>query len=162
MDALINLGIFVALLCVGYLAGTLAERNHYRRIRRRERASRNFPVFTDNDTKNLSGMQEAFLASGSIVVSVDYFKRFLANLRNLVGGRLSSYESLLDRGRREAMLRMKEDARRRGGHFIVNARLETSAIGNMQNNKNKVTCVEVLAYGTAIRLTNPELLAGKS
>jgi uncharacterized protein YbjQ (UPF0145 family) len=46
--------------------------------------------------------------SGSVVVSVDYFKRFLAGLRTLVGGRVTSYETLLDRARREAILRCKE------------------------------------------------------
>ena len=38
------------------------------------------------------------------------FKRFLANLRRLIGGRVKSYESILDRARREALLRMKTEA----------------------------------------------------
>ena len=44
------------------------------------------------------------------MVSVDYFKRFLAGLRMIFGGRVSSYESLLDRARREALLRMRLQA----------------------------------------------------
>ncbi|MFT6733724.1 MAG: hypothetical protein ACJAS9_001914 [Polaribacter sp.] len=39
---------------------------------------------------------------------MDYFKRFLAGLRNIFGGRVVTYESLVDRARREAILRMKE------------------------------------------------------
>ena len=35
---------------------------------------------------------------GNVVVSVDYFKRFVAHLRMIFGGRVHTYESLLDRG----------------------------------------------------------------
>ena len=34
--------------------------------------------------------------------------------------------------------------------IIVNLRLETSSIGN-QTRKNKVACIETIAYGTAIK-----------
>ena len=41
------------------------------------------------------------LVHGNVVVSVDYFKRFVAALRNLFGGSVTSYETLIDRARRE-------------------------------------------------------------
>ena len=47
------------------------------------------------------------LVQGSAVISIDYFKRMLAALRNIVGGEVKSYETLVDRARREATLRMK-------------------------------------------------------
>ena len=85
--------------------------------------------------------------SGNVVISVDYFKRFVAGLRNLVGGRITTYETLLDRARREAILRMKEQAHGLGGYIVFNVKLETASIS--KGRKNTVGSVEVLAYGTA-------------
>jgi uncharacterized protein YbjQ (UPF0145 family) len=79
---------------------------------------------------------------------VDYFKRILAAMRNVIGGTVRSYETLIDRARREAILRMKESAPV-GTSIIINVRVETSTIGNNTRNKS-VGCVEALAYGTAL------------
>ena len=80
-------------------------------------------------------------------MSVDYFKRFIAGLRNLIGGRVTSYESLLDRARREAILRMKQEAKDLGANLIFNVKFETASISKGRN--NQIGAVEVYAYGTA-------------
>jgi uncharacterized protein YbjQ (UPF0145 family) len=76
-------------------------------------------------------------------------------LKGLFGGRLNSFESMLDRGRREAILRMKEEARRMGAKAIFNVRLETSTLSSSSNgagrSKKGLACVELVAYGTAWR-----------
>ena len=95
-------------------------------------------------------MVGAALFLGSVVISADYFKIFASSLRNLVGGRVVVYESLLDRGRREAILRMKEQAIAWGGTQIYNVRLETSNIGSQAGGRG-LAAIEVTAYGTAIR-----------
>jgi uncharacterized protein YbjQ (UPF0145 family) len=59
-----------------------------------------------------------------------------------------SYETLIDRGRREAILRMKEQTP--DADIIINTRIETSVIGATANQKNAVGSIEVFAYGTAI------------
>ena len=87
------------------------------------------------------------LVAGCIVVSIDYFKRILAALRNIFGGNLSSYDPLVDRARREAVLRMKEQCP--GASQIFNVRIETSSIFKTSK-KGSVGSVEVLAYGTAV------------
>ena len=92
----------------------------------------------------------AEMVYGSAVISVDYFKRILAALRNVFGGTIRSYETLLDRARREAILRMKEAAPA-GTKIIINVRVETSTIGK-NTQKKSVGCVEALAYGTALIL----------
>ena len=97
---------------------------------------------------------KSYMVRGSCVISLDYFKRFLASLRNLVGGRVRAYESLLDRARREAILRMKENSG--GADLILNVRLENSAIGKSANNKKQIGSVEVLAYGTAVFYAPPD------
>jgi len=92
--------------------------------------------------------------AGNVVISVDYFKRFLAGLRGLVGGRIKSYESLLDRARREAILRLKKDAMDHGYHAVVNVRLETSRMANARG-KEGTAGLEILAFGTGLKLRQP-------
>jgi len=140
----------LVLIIIGYTAGTIAERRHYRSIRKREAAYLHLPAVTLKS----GGYPEAEVASatlvyGSAVISIDYFKRILAGLRNIFGGTVKSYESLIDRARREAVLRMKEMAG--GAAVIVNVRIETATIGKNANKKG-VGCIEAVAYGTAVTL----------
>ena len=92
------------------------------------------------------------MVAGSVVISLDYFKRVIAGLRGLVGGRITTYEPLLERARREAILRMIEDARSNGFDAIFNVRLETSRLANSTGNGKGTAGVEMLAFGTAVRL----------
>jgi uncharacterized protein YbjQ (UPF0145 family) len=141
---------FLVLILIGYAVGTLAEKRHYRSIQRREHAFLHLPAVSmkavdcpDDQVKS------AELVYGSAVISVDYFKRFLAGLRNIFGGSVKSYESLIDRARREALLRMKEMAQ--GATMIVNVRIETAIVGQKANKKS-IGCLEAIAYGTALTL----------
>jgi uncharacterized protein YbjQ (UPF0145 family) len=94
----------------------------------------------------------AGLVTGSVVVSLDYFKRVIAGLRGLIGGRIKTYEPLLDRARREALLRLVESAKRDGFDAVVNVRLETSRLANSRRDGKGTAGVEMLAFGTGIVL----------
>lgn len=142
-----DLIIFILTLIITYFTGTkLIERRHYNSIKKREREFLNLPAVTSKEIIEDRPIKEVRLVYGSVVVSIDYFKRFLAGLRNIVGGEVSSYETVLDRARREAILRMKESAK--GADIIINTRVETSTIGKTK--KGGTGCSEILAYGTAI------------
>ena len=84
----------------------------------------------------------------------DIRKRVIAGLRGIVGGRVKTYEPLLDRARREAVLRMIEDARAQGFDGIFNVRLETSRLANSRGDGEGTAGVEMLAFGTAVRLAS--------
>ena len=150
----LDLVLFVMLLAVGYGCGSLAERRHYASIAQRENEQLDFQAMTIEPRLGIKDVHKSFLVQGSAVISIDYFKRLLAVLRNIFGGRVKAYESLVDRARREATLRMKEQALAQGADIVVNLRLETSTIGNSANRKNRVGSVEAIAYGTAITLNN--------
>jgi uncharacterized protein YbjQ (UPF0145 family) len=66
---------------------------------------------------------------------------------------MKSYETLLDRARREAVLRMKEEARRQGYRLIVNVKVESSNIAG--GNRGGLPAVEAFAYGTALKPVAP-------
>lgn len=138
----------IVLLALGYVFGQYAERRHYRSIRAREKALRRIPAVAARFPPMYRNPMESHLVAGNAVISVDYFKRFIAGLRNLIGGRVTSYESLVDRARREAILRMKEAARELGGTMVFNIKVETSSIS--KGRRNTVGAIEVLAYGTAL------------
>lgn len=137
----------IFLVCM-YFVGSYIEKLHYDSIHEREDKLANLPVVTFDKSYELSNIDKVDLVIGSAVISLDHFKRFLASLQALVGGRMSSYESLVDRARREAVLRMQEAAP--GAEIILNVRIETSSIGSTAQQKQSVGSIEAIAYGTAI------------
>ena len=148
-----TLVIFIVLMGVGYTAGTFAEKRHYRSIHAREQALMHLPAVTTRTSHYTDAqIESADLVLGSTVISVDYFKQFVAMLRKIFGGTVRSYETLLDRARREAVLRMKEVAG--DAVVIVNVRIEAAPIGKKAR-KGNVSCVEAVAYGTALWLRPP-------
>ena len=152
IEAAINLGVPLLLLLTTYFIGGAIERRHYRHIRARERKWQQLPAITFSATPASWQVAECGLVNGSVVVSVDYFKRFLAGLRMLIGGRVKSYESILDRARREAVLRLKADAIERGYNAVINVRLETTRMANARRRGEGIAGLEVLAYGTGLKL----------
>jgi uncharacterized protein YbjQ (UPF0145 family) len=151
-ELFVNIGIPLLLLMFAYFVGSAIEARHYASIRRRERELQRLPAITFRTVPAGWEVLESCLVTGSVVVSVDYFKRFLAALRHLVGGRVKSYETILDRARREALLRLKEEAAARGLSAIVNVRLETSRMANGRRGGKGIAGLEVLAFGTGLRL----------
>jgi len=143
-----DLIILIALLAVGYVVGRSAEKRHYRSIIAREEELRGLAAVPMKSLPSMDPPPRTTLVAGNVVVSVDYFKRFVAGLRNLVGGRVVAYETLVDRARREAILRMKADAKRCGAQMVFNVKIETASIS--KGRKNTIGSVEVLAYGTAL------------
>ncbi|MEX0656918.1 MAG: heavy metal-binding domain-containing protein [Nitrosopumilaceae archaeon] len=69
-----------------------------------------------------------------------------AGVKNLIGGEIKGYTTLMSQARQEAIDRMVEEAKKVGADAIVNVRFVTSEI--VQG------AAEMLAYGTAVKLTN--------
>lgn len=142
-------GLPLLLAFGGLIVGTFLERRHLASIREREALFANCPAITSKQWDTTRTVADSTIVSASTVVSLDYFKRILANLRNLFGGRVRSYETLLDRAKREAILRLHEAAP--DSHIILNLRLQTTTIVSVHNRGKGIGGIEVLAYGTAVR-----------
>jgi uncharacterized protein YbjQ (UPF0145 family) len=142
---LIQLLLPIALLAVGYFVGRMLERRHYASIRLRERELAPIVALTTRFPPPGVDVVDARLVSGGVVVSSDYFKTFVAGFRSLVGGRFRGFESLLERARREALLRMKEQARAQGSNLVIGVRFHTTKVAG-----STTPSVEVIAYGTAL------------
>lgn len=141
-----DLVVFVVLLLLGFGFGTAIEKRHYKSIRKREAEWVHLPTIMLKKPLDPENISHIRLVNGSVVISIDFFKKFVAGLVNIFGGNVSAYETLLDRARREAILRMKERAG--NASEIINVRIETSSIS--KSTRNSIGSVEVLAYGTAI------------
>lgn len=132
-----------------YKIGKYFEDKHFASIKEREARYNNL-AFTPSDTIDEDRRVEAMMmVTGQVVIGSDPFKRYIASLVNLVGGRISVFEAPLDRARREAVLRMKEQALKIKADEVVNFRMDTMSVGG--NNGQPMGIVEVVAYGTAIR-----------
>jgi len=137
------ISFFVFLTC-GFFFGRRAEKKHFNSIIEREKQFMALPAVATKYPPQNKAYQQV-LVTGSVVVASDYFKSFMAGLINLFGGRVTPFESLLDRGRREAILRMKDNAKSINAELVFNVKLETARIVT-----GRAGAIEVLAYGTAM------------
>ncbi len=154
ISLLANFLLPIALLVFAYFIGNLLEKKHFKSIREREAANQEYPVVTFDTMPKSWNVNRAEMVTGSIVVSLDYFKRVIAWLRGIVGGRIKTYEPLLDRARREAVLRMVESAKSQGYDAVFNVRLETSRLANARRDGKGIAGVEMLAFGTAVKFAS--------
>lgn len=141
-----DLLIAIALLIICYFTGRSREKKHYKSIREREVKLYKQPHINFSKNVNVSKpVKNAKLVSASVVIGCDYFKVFLASLRNIFGGNVSAYESVLDRGRREAILRIRESAYRMNADLVMNIKIETVMLS-----EQTMSQVCITAYGTAV------------
>lgn len=150
MQLIINFGLPLALIVLAYITGSLIERRHFAALKAREDQAHGYPVMTFERCPPEWRVTSSGLVTGSVVISLDYFKRIVAGLRGIIGGRIKTYEPLLDRARREALLRMIDDARSQGYDAVVNVRLETSRLANAGGDGKGTAGIEMLAFGTGI------------
>ncbi len=88
------------------------------------------------------------LVRGSTVRAKHIGTDIVANLKNIVGGEMRGYSSLMAGAREQALDRMVIEAEKLGADAVVSLRLETSAIRGGAS--------EIVAYGTAVKLDAAE------
>jgi len=138
IDFILNILVPFGLVLTGYTFGRIAEQRHYARLKRDEAALAHVLTFTERHLPD-AAQPAGGMVMGAVVIGQDYFKAFLAALRQIFGGRIAAYETLLDRGRREALVRLKRAADAQGANMVTNIKFSTTRIG---------IAIEVVAYGT--------------
>ena len=83
---------------------------------------------------------------GEVISGVNFFKDFGAGIRNLIGGRSSSYEKELHEARRKALSELEERARLMGADAVVGIDIDYEVLGEGGG------MLMVTASGTAVRL----------
>lgn len=145
----LNLLPFIILVCLGLFVGRHMEKSHFRDLARREAATAGMLITEIRSFPGGSAVSpDPAIVVAEVTIATDYLKSFLAKLRNIFGGEVGSYRTLMERARREAILRVVEKAREAGYDAVCNVRLQTADIGG-STTRRKVAMCSILASGTA-------------
>ena len=151
MENLISL-LFQALILVplGFIFGRFSEKKHLNSLDEREAFTSGFLVTDLKSFPMLSdGGNRPEMLVGEVTIATDYYKSFVGKLRNFFGGEMACFEVLKMRARREATIKIIEQAQAKGFNAICNLRLETADIGGSTLSKKSAITVSILASATA-------------
>lgn len=84
------------------------------------------------------------IVTGETVIGANIFRDFLAGIRDIVGGRSSSYEEVLKEAKDIALKELVEDAQRLGANAVVGVDIDYETVGQ--------SMLMVSVSGTAVRL----------
>ena len=152
----LSLFITPVILLGAWISGGILERRHLKGLLLLESGSRGVLAVTIEDLPADWLVKSSELVMGNVVISQDYFKRFAASIKGIFGGNIRVFEPLLERARREALIRMKGVAHARGYDTIINVRIETAKLASSRRDGKGTAGVEILAFGTAISLSNEQ------
>ena len=99
-------------------------------------------------TPNIQGReitQYFGIVSGETIIGANLLKDFFAGIRDIVGGRASSYESVLREAKESALQEMSDQAARMGANAVIGIDLDYETVGP------KGSMLMVTAAGTAVR-----------
>jgi uncharacterized protein YbjQ (UPF0145 family) len=156
MELLLFLMLVVIPMLMLAFSGFVGKWNEKRHLKSlAEREARYAGIFV-TDLKRLPGNWKPVrgeMVVGHMVLGNDRFNRFLGLLINITGGNIQPFERLLDRARREAIVRMLEQAHALRADVIWNVRINTTMIDPDEKNKTG-KAIEALAWGTAMLLSS--------
>lgn len=142
--------LFLLILMFFFSIGTIGEKTREYSIKKRERALINkaYVNLSPKSWQNDRRISKIDIVTGEIVIGSDYFRSYMSWLLNFVGGNIPYYEKLLELGRREAILRIREKAL--WADEIINLRLESLMLSETYSEKTLPQCA-LIAYGTAVK-----------
>lgn len=145
--------VIIFLLCAPIIlfVGYWIAKTHDESIAKREAdMATRCPAVTVKRVSNIDMVSgRSVMVTGNVVLGVDYMKRLIGFILNIVGLPLWTHQRLLDRARREAILRLQENAK--DAKMIVNVRVETATINSRLSGDMPYSAgFEMMAYGTAI------------
>ena len=103
-------------------------------------------ILTTTDQIAGKRIEHLGLVRGSTVQTRNVGRDITQQLKSLVGGELHAYTEMMNNARALATKRMVEQANEMGADAVVTVRYNSSSV--MQGS------VEIIAYGTAVRLSN--------
>lgn len=151
MELLLNpqFVLFFVLLMLGLIVGGTVQRRHFASIARRKADYEDILVTQlKSFPRWRPGEKPPSMVAAEVVIATDYLKSFLAKFRNLFGGEVHSYQTMLTRARDEALLRLLAQVREQGFNALCNVRYQTADVGG-DTTRKKVAMAPILATGTA-------------
>jgi len=102
-------------------------------------------VTTGNEVAGHSIASYVGIVRGIVVRSPSIAQGFLGGLKQMVGGNIESYAQVCESAREDAFERMVQHAEERGADAVIAMRYDATEFTQ--------SVTEVLAYGTAVKLT---------
>ncbi len=84
------------------------------------------------------------LVRGNTIQAKGIGKDVVAGFRNVIGGEIKEYTTMLAEAREISLKRMEQKAEKLGADAVINVRFMTSSV--------MAAAAEILAYGTAVKL----------
>lgn len=100
-------------------------------------------------THNVEGRQIVDylgVVTGEVIVGANLFRDLFASITDIVGGRSGTYEQVLERARREAIVEIVDKCRQLGGDALVGCDLDYEVLGKGGS------MLMVSMSGTAVKL----------
>jgi uncharacterized protein YbjQ (UPF0145 family) len=144
-----SFGLPFFILGTCWSVGLWIEHRHLKSLAIRESRLAHIIVTDLGRIPGANTVDEATLVAGEVVLAADRYNSFLAVLKQFVGGEMRSLHTLATRARREAVVRMLEEAQLLGATEVHNVRLDTANIVNRSRVKKNIAA-EIVATGTAI------------
>lgn len=140
--------VFLFMIGLGLL-GFVRERMHFSNLQRREEETADVLVTQLKSFPNaITGGLPPKMIVVEVVIATDYLKNFIGGIRKIFGGRIGTYSAIMERARREALLRIVEQAREQGYNAVCNVRIQTADVGGSTMAQRAVMGA-VIATGTA-------------
>ena len=79
------------------------------------------------------------IVTGETIIGANFMKDFLAGIRDIIGGRSSSYEKVLREGKETSLKELEERAQQMGANAVVGIDLDYETVG-AQGSMLMVTC----------------------
>jgi len=104
-------------------------------------------ILTTTNTLETHPVKEYLgIVTGETIIGANIFKDFFAGIRDIVGGRASSYEGVLREAKDTALKEMEEQAQRLGANAVIGIDLDYETVGPNGG------MLMVTASGTAIKI----------
>ncbi len=86
------------------------------------------------------------IVSGEAIMGANFFRDFLAGIRDIIGGRAGAWEEVMQTARETALAEMQGHAEKLGADAVIGVQLTFNALGSTDS------MLMVTASGTAVRL----------
>lgn len=103
-------------------------------------------IVTTNTVEGRPVLQHYGIISAEVIIGANFFKDFLASVRDFIGGRSGTYERVIAETREAALKELQIKAQTLGANAIVGVDLDFETLGR------NGSMLMVVATGTAVRI----------
>jgi uncharacterized protein YbjQ (UPF0145 family) len=103
-------------------------------------------VTTTNSIEGKRILEYKGLVAGEAIMGANIFRDLFASVRDVVGGRSSSYEKVMGDARKTAIAEMCDQARELGANAVIGVDIDYETLGS------NGSMLMVSAAGTAVRI----------